>query len=259
MRITFGNTKDVFITIFGAVLTISKVLHGCAPGSIIVDMTTSSPDLAREIQHEATVKSSLQNETHISCLDAPVSGGDVGAKNGTLSIMVGGDRSAFERVLPLFEIMGNNINYMGREAGMGQHTKMTNQILIANNMVGVCEGLLYAHRVGLDLEEVIKAVGSGAAGSFSINVLGTRIVNGDLDPGFFVEHFVKDMGIALDEAKRMNIALPGLSLAHQMYIALQSQGHSKKGTQALVLALESLSGSADFAQMEKDRAANLCK
>ena len=171
--------------------------------------------------------------------------------------MVGGDTNTFNRVLPLFEIMGENIKHMG-DAGSGQHTKMVNQILIASNMVGVCEGLLYAHRVGLDLEETIKAIGSGAAGSFSINVLGPRIVNGDLDPGFFVEHFIKDMGIALDEAKKMNISLPGLSLAHQMYIALQSQGHGRKGTQALILALESLSGYNDFKKLEENRLKN-CK
>lgn len=244
-----GFPKDVRSTILDEP---DGILHGCSPGAVVVDMTTSSPDLAREIAARAV-------HSEVSCLDAPVSGGDVGAQNAALSIMVGGDRPTFERVLPLFEIMGNNIKLMGEEAGCGQHTKMTNQILIANNMVGVCEGLLYAHRVGLDLEETIKAVGSGAAGSFSINVLGPRIVNGDLDPGFFVEHFVKDMGIALEEAKRMNIALPGLSLAHQMYVALQSQGHGKKGTQALVLALETLNGSSDFAKMERDRATNLCK
>jgi len=243
-----GFPKDVRSTILDEP---DGALHGCSPGAVIVDMTTSSPDLARDIASRSTA-------SNVTCLDAPVSGGDVGAKNGTLSIMVGGDTATFERVLPLFDLMGT-AKHMGKEAGCGQHTKMTNQILIANNMVGVCEGLLYAHRVGLDLEETIKAVGSGAAGSFSINVLGPRIVNGDLDPGFFVEHFIKDMGIALDEAKRMNIALPGLSLAHQMYVALQSQGHGRKGTQALVLALETLSGSADFAQMEQDRIANLRK
>jgi len=191
-------------------------------------------------------------------LDAPVSGGDVGARNATLSIMCGGDKKIFDKVKPLFEKMGKseNIKYMG-PAGSGQHTKMVNQTLIASNMVGVCEGLLYAHQVGLDLEETIKAVGGGAAGSFSINVLGPRIIKGDFDPGFFVEHFIKDMGIALSEAKRMNIALPGLALANQLYIALQAQGNGRKGTQALILALETLSGKNHFAQLQKNRESKL--
>jgi len=143
--------------------------------------------------------------------------------------------------MPLFQKMGTNIRHMGA-AGSGQHTKMVNQILIASNMIGVCEGLLYGYKAGLNLEQVIQAVGAGAAGSWSINNLGPRIVKRNFDPGFFVEHFIKDMGIALAEAKRMNLALPGLSLAHQLYVALQAQGHGRKGTHALQLALESLSG-----------------
>eukprot|EP01083_Nonionella_stella_P021967 60758_1 len=224
------------------------VLSGCSSEKehIIVDMTTSEPSLAQ------TIADQCLSSKHVSCLDAPVSGGDVGAKNATLAIMVGGERSTYDRVLPLFEIMGNNIKYLGG-SGSGQHTKMVNQILISSNMVGVCEGLLYAYRVGLNLEETIQAIGTGAAGSFSLNVLGPRIVSGDLDPGFFVEHFIKDMGIALDEAKKMNISLPGLALTHQMYVALKSKGHGKKGTQALILALESLSGYDGFATMEQNR------
>eukprot|EP01084_Bolivina_argentea_P147102 257416_1 len=243
-----GYPQDVKTTILDET---NGVISGTSPdkNQIIVDMTTSEPSLAKEIAQQCSL-------SNVSCLDAPVSGGDVGAKNATLSVMVGGSMETFNRVLPLFEVMGNNIKHLGEEAGSGQHTKMVNQILIASNMVGVCEGLLYAYRVGLDLNETIKAIGSGAAGSFSINVLGPRIVNGDLDPGFFVEHFIKDMGIALDEAKKMNIALPGLSLAHQMYIALQSQGNGKKGTQALILALESLSGYDDFRKMEQNRLKN---
>jgi len=240
-----GYPQDVQSTILDAD---TGILSGCTPSSnqVIVDMTTSQPSLAKSIAEQCQSR-------NVACLDAPVSGGDIGAKNAALSIMVGGDSATFQRVLPLFEIMGKNIKHMGEAAGSGQHTKMVNQILIASNMIGVCEGLLYAYRVGLDLEETIKAIGSGAAGSFSINVLGPRIVSGDLDPGFFVEHFIKDMGIALDEAKKMNLSLPGLSLAHQLYIALQSQGHAKKGTQALILALESLSGYSDFAKMEQRR------
>lgn len=256
-----AENSDIIFTIVGYPNDVSStildpntgILSGCNPSNnqIIVDMTTSEPSLAKSIATECIKK-------NVSCLDAPVSGGDIGAKNGTLSIMVGGDESIYDKVMPLFEIMGKNIKHMGNENGMGQHTKMVNQILIANNMIGVCEGLLYSYRVGLDMEETIKAIGSGAAGSFSINVLGPRIVNGDLDPGFFVEHFIKDMGIALDEAKKMNISLPGLALANQMYIALQSQGYGKKGTQALILALESLSGYNDFKQLEDKRLKN-CK
>ena len=186
----------------------------------------------------------------VETLDAPVSGGDIGAKNGTLSIMCGGNKSTFDKVLPYFECFGTNIRHMG-DIGKGQHTKMVNQILIANNMIGVCEGLLYAHCSGLNLKETIEAVGSGAAGSFSINILGNRIVNGDLNPGFFVEHFIKDMGIALEESKRMGLSLPGLALAHQLYIALQAQGYGKKGTQALILALENMAGHEHFKTLER--------
>jgi len=164
--------------------------------------------------------------------------------------MVGGEERTYNEVIGLFQHMGKTIKYMG-PAGKGQHTKMVNQILIASNMIGVCEGLLYAHKVGLNLEETIKAVGGGGAASFSINVLGPRIIKGDFNPGFFVEHFIKDMGIALEESKRMNLSLPGLALAQQLYIGLRAQGHGKKGTQALILALESLSGSKSFATMEK--------
>jgi len=179
-----------------------------------------------------------------------VSGGDIGAKNATLSIMVGGDKNTFDQVLGLFQHMGKTIQYMG-SAGRGQHTKMVNQILIASNMVGVCEGLLYAHKVGLNLDELIKAIGGGAAASFSLNVLGTRIIKGDFNPGFFVEHFIKDMGIALEESRRMNISLPGLALANQLYIALKAQGHGRKGTQSLILALETLSAVTNFATLGK--------
>ncbi len=173
----------------------------------------------------------------VAVLDAPVSGGDIGARNAALSIMVGGDTSTFEQVKPLFEKMGllvyniyeqtnavfftgKNIRHLGA-AGSGQHTKMVNQILIATNMIGVCEGLLYASKAGLDLTETIAAVGAGAAGSWSINNLGPRIVARNFDPGFFVEHFIKDLGIALSESKRMGLALPGLALAHQLYLAVQ--------------------------------------
>ncbi|CAH0485074.1 unnamed protein product [Peronospora farinosa] len=210
------------------------VLSSIKSGGVIVDMTTSEPSLAKEIYEAAKLKG-------VSSLDAPVSGGDVGAREGTLSIMVGGDSNTVESTLPLFELMGKNIRHMGG-AGAGQHTKMVNQILIATNMIGVVEGLLYAQKSGLDVEEAIRAVSAGAAGSWSISNLGPRIAKRNFDPGFFVEHFVKDMGIALKEADGMNLSLPGLALANQLYVAVKAQGHGRLGTQSLMLALEQLNG-----------------
>jgi 3-hydroxyisobutyrate dehydrogenase len=225
-----GFPKDVEETYLGE----RGVLSVSGPCRIVVDMTTSEPGLAKTIAQAASEKG-------ISSLDAPVSGGDIGAKNAALAIMVGGNKKAFDEVLPLFELMGKNIAYMG-EAGAGQHTKMCNQILIAGTMIGVCESLLYASKVGLDQQAVIDIIGQGAAGSWSINNLGPRIVKGNYDPGFFVEHFIKDMGIALKEAAAVNLSLPGLALVHQLYIALQAQGHGRAGTQALMLALKTLNG-----------------
>ncbi|MGE3164296.1 MAG: NAD(P)-dependent oxidoreductase [Planctomycetota bacterium] len=200
----------------------------------IIDFTTSSPELAQRLAAHAAA-------TGGAALDAPVSGGDIGARNGTLSIMVGGDPVAFERAAPVFAHLGQKVVHHGA-AGSGQHTKMVNQILIATNMIGVCEGLLYARRAGLDPERVIESVGGGAAGSWSILQLGPRIVRGDFAPGFLVEHFIKDMAIALAEAERMHLALPGLALARQLYEAVRAQGHARSGTQALYRALEHLSG-----------------
>eukprot|EP00455_Lapot_gusevi_P033358 TRINITY_DN3647_c0_g1_i1.p1 TRINITY_DN3647_c0_g1~~TRINITY_DN3647_c0_g1_i1.p1 ORF type:complete len:344 (+),score=115.73 TRINITY_DN3647_c0_g1_i1:99-1034(+) len=230
-----GYPSDVRNVILGA----DGVLSTARAGSIIVDMTTSEPSLACEIYEKA-------KEKGVASIDAPVSGGDIGARNATLSIMVGGERQVADTVQPLFQVLGKNINYLGA-AGSGQHTKMVNQILIATNMIGVVEGLLYGYKAGLDLNTVIAAVGSGAAGSWSINNLGPRIINRNFDPGFFVEHFVKDMGIALQEAKRMNLSLPGLSLAHQFYVAAIAQGHGRMGTHSLALVLESLNN----VQMQK--------
>ncbi|RHY97496.1 hypothetical protein DYB37_007458 [Aphanomyces astaci] len=176
---------------------------------------------------------------HGQCV-APVSGGDVGAKEARLSIMIGGDAAAIATVQPLFQVMGKNIRHMGG-AGAGQHTKMVNQILIATNMIGVVEGLLYAYKSGLDLDEAIAAVGAGAAGSWSINNLGPRIAKRDFNPGFMVEHFLKDLGIALKESQAMGLSLPGLALANQLFVAVQSQANGGRlGTQALMLALEKL-------------------
>jgi len=176
----------------------------------------------------------------VASVDAPVSGGDVGAKNAALSIMVGGDADAVSAVQPLLECMGKTIVHQG-PAGAGQHTKMVNQVLIASNMIGVCEALLYGYKAGLDLKTVLQSVGGGAAASWSLNNLGPRIIDRNFEPGFFVEHFIKDMRIALDESERMNLSLPGLALAKQLYEAVRAQGWARKGTHALMLALEHLS------------------
>jgi 3-hydroxyisobutyrate dehydrogenase len=197
-------------------------------------MTTSQPTLAREIAERAQRKS-------VGALDAPVSGGDIGAREARLSIMVGGDAATVAAVMPCFQVMGKTILHQG-PAGAGQHTKTVNQILIATNMIGVCEALLYAYRAGLDLNRVLESVASGAAGSWSLSNLGPRIIANNFDPGFYVEHFVKDMGIALEEAHRMDLALPGLAISHQLYTALRAQGSGRLGTHALATALAQLSG-----------------
>jgi 3-hydroxyisobutyrate dehydrogenase len=209
------------------------VLAGCRPGNVVVDMTTSEPSLAVEIAEAAA-------RIGVYSIDAPVSGGDVGAREARLSIMLGGDQQAVEALQPCWQAMGRTIVHQGGP-GSGQHTKMVNQILIATGMIGVCEGLLYAYKAGLDLETVLKSVASGAAGSWSLSNLGPRIIAGNFDPGFFVEHFIKDMGVALEESKRMGLSMPGLALAHQLYLALKAQGHARDGTHALHLALAAMS------------------
>jgi 3-hydroxyisobutyrate dehydrogenase len=225
-----GYPRDVREVILGE----EGVLAGCQSGAVIVDMTTSEPSLAVEIAEKARAKD-------ISAVDAPVSGGDVGAREARLSIMIGGEKEVVDALQPCWEAMGKTIVHQGGP-GAGQHTKMVNQILIATNMIGVCEALLYAHRSGLDLETVMQSVSSGAAGSWSLSNLGPRIIANNFDPGFFVEHFIKDMRVALSEAARLNLALPGLALSQQLYQALQAQGHGRDGTHSLQLALASLSG-----------------
>lgn len=195
-------------------------------GLIVVDMTTSQPTLAKKISNHAK---SLQ----MDALDAPVSGGDIGAQNGTLSIMVGGEREVFNKITPLFNLIGTNIVYQG-EAGAGQHTKMCNQIAIATNMIGVCEAIAYGEKAGLDIEDVLISISSGAAGSWSLSNLAPRIVKGDLAPGFYLKHFIKDMKIALQEAELMQLNLPGLVLAKKMYDELATKGFEDNGTQALI-------------------------
>jgi 3-hydroxyisobutyrate dehydrogenase len=209
-------------------------LAGCKPSNVLVDMTTSEPSLAVEIYEAARAR-------QVAALDAPVSGGDKGAREGMLSIMIGGDLATVEALRPCWEAMGKTIVHQG-PAGSGQHTKMVNQILISTMMIGVCEALIYGARSGLDLETVLKSVGSGAAGSWSLTNLGPRIIGNDFAPGFFVEHFVKDLGIALSESRRLGLSMPGLALAEQLYLALQAQGGGRNGTQGLILALSKLSG-----------------
>ena len=224
-----GYPADVREVILGE----QGVLRRARPGSVIVDMTTSEPSLAQEIFDAATKKG-------VGSIDAPVSGGDVGARNATLSIMVGGEAETVASVRPLLDVMGKTIIHQG-PAGAGQHTKMVNQTLIATGMIGVCEALLYAYRAGLNLETVLEAVGGGAAGSWSLSNYAPRMLNGDFAPGFMVEHFIKDMEITLNEARRMNLALPGLALAHELYVALRAQGGGREGTQSLIRALARMS------------------
>jgi 3-hydroxyisobutyrate dehydrogenase len=235
-----AENSDVIFTIVGypkdvreVILGDDGVLAGAKAGSIVVDMTTSEPKLAEEIFEAAKAKG-------VHSVDAPVSGGDIGAKEARLSIMIGGEKDAVDAVRPRFEIMGKTIVHQGGP-GAGQHTKMVNQILISTGMIGVCEALLYGYKAGLDLETVLQSVGSGAAGSWSLNNLGPRIIKGNFDPGFFVEHFIKDMGIALAESRRMGLSMPGLALAEQLYQAVAAQGYARNGTHALMLALAKLS------------------
>lgn len=228
-----AQNVDVVITMIGYPSDVETIyleegglLENMAVGKLAIDMTTSSPTLAARIAEEA-------GEKGVLALDAPVSGGDIGAANGALSIMVGGTQEAFEKARALFEVMGKTIQLQGGP-GAGQHTKMVNQIAIASNMIGVTEALFYAENVGLDPNTVLASIQSGAAGSWSLSNLTPRVIKDDLEPGFFIKHFIKDMRIALDEAKRMDLKLPGLELAEQMYQKLADNGLSEKGTQALI-------------------------
>ena len=235
-----AEASDVVFTIVGypadvreVILGDDGVLAGCSGDEIIVDMTTSEPSLAVEIAEAAAARG-------VAAVDAPVSGGDVGARGGTLSIMIGGDAEVVASLAGCWEAMGRTWVHQGG-AGAGQHTKMVNQTLIASGMIGVCEGLLYAWRARLDLETVMESVASGAAGSWSLSNLGTRMMAGNFDPGFFVEHFVKDMGIALAEADRMGLDLPGLRLTRELYGRVMAADRGRLGTQSLILALAELS------------------
>ena len=224
--------SDVIISIVGYPQDVAQIyldsdgiLENTAAGALAIDMTTSDPALAVKL-------AALGREKGIQVLDAPVSGGDLGARNATLSIMVGGEQAVFNTALPLLQVMGKNIVYQG-PAGSGQHTKMANQIAIAAGMVGVCEALAYAKKAGLDPDTVLASIGQGAAGSWSLNNLGPRMLKGDFAPGFFVKHFIKDMTIAADSAKDMGLDTPGLTLAKTLYEKLVDAGCENDGTQAL--------------------------
>ena len=223
-----GFPKDVEEIYLGD----NGILAGAKAGCVVVDMTTTAPSLAHKIYAAAATMS-------VRAVDAPVSGGDVGARNGTLSIMAGGDKEVVETIMPILEAMGELIVYQGGP-GAGQHTKMSNQIVIAGTMIGVCESLLYAYKAGLSLETMLRSISGGAAACWTLNTMAPRMLQRNFDPGFLVDHFIKDMGLALDEARRMGIVLPGLALVNQLYLAVKAQGHGKLGTQALLLALEQL-------------------
>jgi len=223
---------DVIITMVGyphdvheIYLEKGGIIENAKPGTLVIDMTTSSPELAEKI-YNAGKKMSIE------VLDAPVSGGDTGARNASLSIMVGGDKQTFTRVYTLFEIMGTNIVFQGG-AGSGQHTKIANQMVIAAGIVAVCESLAYTGKAGLDPEKVLESIGKGAAGSWTLNTLGPRMIKGDFEPGFYVKHFIKDMDIAINSSKALGLETPGLILARSLYQKLADQGYENKGTQIL--------------------------
>lgn len=227
-----AEKANVIITIVGYPEDVEEVYLGKdglvtngRENTYVIDMTTSKPSLAEKIHQEASKKG-------ISALDAPVSGGDIGAREARLAIMVGGDEADFKQVEPILQVMGSNIILQGK-AGAGQHAKMCNQIAIASNMLGVMESIVYAEKAGLNPENVLKTITTGAAGSWSLSNLAPRVIGGDFEPGFMIKHFIKDMGIALEEAEKMGLDLPGLSLAQTLYKKLADEGLSDLGTQAL--------------------------
>ena len=228
---------NVIITIVGFPADVENVylgdkgiLNHATKGTIVIDMTTSSPDLAENIYEKA-------KEKGIDSLDAPVSGGDLGAQNASLSIMVGGDRKTFDKAFPLFEVMGKNIVLQGK-SGSGQHTKMANQIAIAAGLVAVCESLAYAKKAGLDPETVLKSIGKGAAESWSLNNLGPRMIAQNVEPGFYIKHFIKDMNIAAASSTRLGLKTPGLDLTLSLYKRMADMGFENNGTQALFKLFE---------------------
>ena len=236
-----AENTDIVFTIVGFPKDVEEVylgenglIEGTKEGMIFCDMTTTKPSLDIQIGKELEKKGA-------SMCDAPVSGGDSGARNATLSIMAGADKATFDALLPYFNIMGKSITHMG-ELGAGQHTKMANQIVIAGTMCGVSEALVYGARAGLDTEKMVQTISKGAAGCWTLDNLAPRVLRDDLAPGFMVDHFIKDMGIALEEAEKMELVLPSLALTKQLYLSLKANGMGRNGTQALVKAIEQLSG-----------------
>ena len=234
-----AEASQVVLSMLGYPEEVEEVLLGengvrdaLGEGGIVVDMTTSSPGLALRIAREMERKQCF-------ALDAPVSGGDVGARNASLAIMCGGAREVFEQALPILEVLGERIRWFG-EAGSGQRVKMANQILIASTMIGTVESLLYAQRSNLDLSQVIDLIGRGAAGCWSLNQLGPRMVRGDWAPGFYIKHFIKDMGIAMEDSKRMGLDLKGLELAMSFYEMAREENYEEDGTQALFKVLSKM-------------------
>lgn len=225
---TVGRPEEVREVYFGE----QGVFAGLQAGAIAVDMGTTPPSLTREIAERAI---SLGAHT----VDAPVSGGDIGARNASLSVMAGGEEGIVDSIRPLFDCMASTVAWMG-EAGNGQHTKMANQLAVAGTMIGVCEALVYAARAGVELEKLVSVISKGAAGCWTLDNLAPRIIRGDDAPGFMVDHFVKDLGIALGECEQMGIKLPGLELANQLYRQLQAIGHGESGTQALIHAIRKI-------------------
>lgn len=228
-----AQDKDIIFTMVGYPQDVEEVVAGeqgvlqtAKAGAVLIDMTTSEPTLAQKIYEKA-------QQQGISALDAPVSGGDLGAKNGTLSIMVGGDEATFTAVYDVLKVFGDNVIYQG-QAGAGQHTKMCNQIAIASGMIGVSEAMAYGLAAGLTMDKVLQSITTGAAGSWGLTNLAPRMIKGDYEAGFYIKHIVKDMGIALRECAQMNITLPGLALANDMYTKLVAAGYGEEGTQALI-------------------------
>ncbi|MUV38458.1 L-threonate 2-dehydrogenase [Lentibacillus sp. JNUCC-1] len=228
---------DVLITMVGYPSDVESVYFGkegilahAKKDAYLIDMTTSKPALAEAIFQQA-------KERGCHAIDAPVSGGDIGARNGKLSIMAGGEREDFETILPLFQLMGENIIHQGK-SGAGQHTKLCNQITIASNMIGVCEAIVYAKKAGLDPTRVLDSITTGAAGSWSLSNLAPRMIKGDDAPGFYVKHFIKDMTIAIESAREMGLATPGLELSLDLYKQLAELGEEDSGTQALIKLFE---------------------
>jgi 3-hydroxyisobutyrate dehydrogenase len=225
-----GYPADVREVVLGA----EGSLAGCREGAILVDMTTSEPTLAVEIARAAAARG-------VFSIDAPVSGGDVGAREARLSIMVGGDARAVAALGPCWQALGKTVVHHGGP-GAGQHAKMVNQALVASGMVGLCEAFLYAVKAGLDLDKVMQSVSGGAASSWSLLNYGPRMLQGNFAPGFFIEHFLKDLGILMAESRRMELMMPGTALAEQLYRGAEAQGHGRDGTHALLLALAEMSG-----------------